>query len=172
MSDEGTRPEVLGRPSAAGGTGRGRRQGGPGRRLHPRLPRPLTQPGQVPLPSPWPLPGAASSYTCRRIPSGPRSRPVSASLPAFLAARKPSRAPPPTRGQRYNRGFARLPVPPPAQPAPSRDPGLGVRPDHSPPSLAFAWGTRPYRGAFQGLTNSSQPAVLWEARAPQPHAPR
>lgn len=39
-----------GRPSAAGGTGRGRRQGGPGRRLHPRLPRPLTQPGQVPSP--------------------------------------------------------------------------------------------------------------------------
>ena len=91
-----------GRPSAAGGTGRGRRDGGAGRRLHPRLPRPLTQPGQVPLPLPVATPWRGLQLHLPPHPYGHRSRPVSASLPPFLSARKPARAPPPTRGQRYN----------------------------------------------------------------------
>ena len=126
-------------------------------------------PARSPSPSPWPLPGAASSYTCRRI---PMATGAVLSVPACLRSSRhgnlPELRPPPADKDTTEASHgSRCPR---AQPAPSRHPGLRVRPDHSLPSLAFAWGARSYRGAFQGLTDSSQPAVLWEVRPP-PRAP-
>lgn len=96
----------LGEPAGgAGKTGRGVGSTHASLALSPSPARSPSPPRGHSLARPPVVPAAATL-------AGPRSRPVSASLPAFLAARKPSRAPPPTRGQRYYRGFARLPVPP------------------------------------------------------------
>ncbi|XP_026981901.1 uroplakin-3b isoform X2 [Sagmatias obliquidens] len=104
-----------GRPSAAGGTGRGRRQGGPGRRLHPRLPRPLTQPGQVPSPPrghslarPPVIPAAAFLAYPGAVPSVP------ACLRSLRLGNLPELRPPPADKDKTEASHgSRCPPPPP-----------------------------------------------------------